>query len=141
MSVTKLLSLALLVLLLLLNREAKAGTFEDYALDDDEPREERTFFTSGGTYYLTLNTTFVIITGLILTGLTLGALALSAFIGLIGKPNIKSYSASYNYPSAYSHDSYYDSHYYKRKRRIQRSESDIGSIKLNFYVIFETLFG
>jgi len=86
-------------------------------------RDGRTFFTSAGTYYLTLNTTYVIIAGVILTALALGALALSAFFAYLTKPKTESYSSSYYYPPSYGYDSYQD-HYYKRKRRIHRSADD-----------------
>ena len=109
----------------------KAGTFEDYAFDDED-REARTFFTSGGTYYLTLNTTYLVYAGLLLAGLTLGALALGTFIAFLTKPMTTSYSTSYPYrhhPSyGYSYEPYHDSYetydddyLYKRRRRVHRS--------------------
>ena len=109
----------------------RAGSFEDYALDDDD-REARTFFTSGGTYYLTLNTTYLVYAGLILAGLTLGTLALATFIAFLTKPKTTSYSTSYPYrhhpsynygyePYHDSYETYDDGYHYKRRRRVQRS--------------------
>ena len=45
--------------------------------DYEEDGEERTIFTSGGTYYIALNTTYLLIWSLLLGGLLLGALFLA----------------------------------------------------------------
>jgi hypothetical protein len=111
--------LVLPALLLTLSGAAVCGTFEEYALEEED-RDARTFFTSGGTYYLTLNTTYVIVAGVILTALTLGALAVWTFISYLTRPS-NSYHTSY--PStSYGYDSYYDGYHYKRRRRIHRSD-------------------
>merc|ERR1712209_48474 len=46
-----------------------------------EEGEERTIFTSGGTYYLALNTTYLLLYSLLLGGLLLGALFLTSGVG------------------------------------------------------------
>jgi len=59
----------------------------------EEEGEERTIFTSGGTYYIALNTTYLLIWSLLLGGLLLGALFLSGGAGA---------SADSGYGSGYS---------------------------------------
>ena len=56
---------------------ARANTLQE----DLEDGEERTIFTSGGTYYIALNTTYLLIWSLLLGGLLLGALFLAGGSG------------------------------------------------------------
>merc|ERR1712020_61813 len=59
---------------------ARAGApeLESY---DEEDGEERTIFTSGGTYYIALNTTYLLLWSLLLGGILLGALFLAGGSG------------------------------------------------------------
>jgi hypothetical protein len=104
MSFTKMLSVFLLFI-----GVAHAGLFEENELDG----QARTFFSALGSYYLTLNTTYVIIAGLILGALTFGALFLKTFLASLTRPSTPSYSS---YPSSYYHKQHY------KRRRYQRSE-------------------
>ena len=94
---------------------AKADDFESSAVED-YLNEAKTIFSSGGTYFVTLNTTYVILAGVILGALALGALFLSSLLAGLTRPS-NSYSVS---APGYNHN------YYKRqsnkKRRYQRSD-------------------
>ncbi len=74
----------------------------------DEPAEGRTVFTSGGTYYLALNTTYLIYYGILLSLLLLALLALSG----LGGSDTDSYGAPPS--SGYGHS---QSHYYHQRQK------------------------
>ena len=57
---------------------ARASQLDSY---DEEDGEERTIFTSGGTYYIALNTTYLLLWSLLLGGILLGALFLAGGSG------------------------------------------------------------
>ena len=67
-----------LYFLLFLLALAQATDLDSY---DGEDGEERTIFTSGGTYYIALNTTYLLLWSLLLGGLLLGALFLAGGSG------------------------------------------------------------
>jgi len=60
---------------------AQATDLDSY---DEEDGEERTIFTSGGTYYIALNTTYLLLWSLLLGGILLGALFLAGGSGASG---------------------------------------------------------
>jgi len=64
--------------LLFLIAVARATDLESY---EEEDGEERTIFTSGGTYYIALNTTYLLLWSLLLGGILLGALFLAGGSG------------------------------------------------------------
>ena len=59
---------------------ARAGATELESYDEEDG-EERTIFTSGGTYYIALNTTYLLLWSLLLGGILLGALFLAGGSG------------------------------------------------------------
>jgi len=59
---------------------------------EEEEGEERTIFTSGGTYYVALNTTYLLIWSLLLGSLLLGALFLSGGAGASSDSGYSGYS-------------------------------------------------
>ena len=120
MSFEKLLSVCLLFV-----GVVNAGLFEENSLEE---QEAKTFFTSGGTYYLTLNTTYVIIAGLILGALAFAALFLKTFLATLTRPSTSSYSS---YPSSYYHKQHY------KRRRYQRSEDSGMKVDLLFSSTFD----
>ena len=67
------------VCLLLLTALAGANTVDIDGVEEEG--EERTIFTSGGTYYIALNTTYLLLWSLLLGGLLLGALFLAGGTG------------------------------------------------------------
>jgi len=66
--------------LLLVIGLARANTVDIDGLEAEEG-DERTIFTSGGTYYIALNTTYLLIWSLLLGGILLGALFLAGGSG------------------------------------------------------------
>ena len=64
--------------LLFLISLVRASDLDSY---DEEDGEERTIFTSGGTYYIALNTTYLLLWSLLLGGILLGALFLAGGSG------------------------------------------------------------
>ena len=66
--------------LLLVIGLARANTVDIDGLEAEEG-DERTIFTSGGTYYIALNTTYLLIRSLLLGGILLGALFLAGGSG------------------------------------------------------------
>ena len=77
----------------------------------EEEGEERTIFTSGGTYYIALNTTYLLIWSLLLGGLLLGALFLSGGAGA---------SADSGYGSGYSGYQQRQDHHHQGFHRTRR---------------------
>ena len=57
----------------------RATDLDSYDVEEDG--EERTIFTSGGTYYIALNTTYLLLWSLLLGGILLGALFLAGGSG------------------------------------------------------------
>ena len=93
MSVARYLSVALAAWI----HVVRAGSFEDYALDDDndDGRGYRNLFTSGGIYYLKVNSTNMFATGLVLSTLTFAGVVLFTFSPLLSaKPRTKSKTTS-----------------------------------------------
>jgi len=78
--------------------------------------EARTIFTYNGNYLLTLNTTFLLIAGLLLGALTLAGLFLKTFLFSLTTPS----SSSYGTPSTGYGQNTYKQHY--KRRRYQRSD-------------------
>jgi len=76
-----------------------------------EDGEERTIFTSGGTYYVALNTTYLLIWSLLLGALLLGALFLS---GTAGASSDSGYSGYSGYQQRQDHQGH---HGHNRQRR------------------------
>ena len=109
-------------LALLFIGDAQADNFESTAVED-YLNEAKTIFSSGGTYFVTLNTTYVIIAGVILGALALGALFLSTLLSGLTRPS-NSYSVS---APGYQHN-YYKRHGNK-KRRYQRSDDGTFDIR------------
>ena len=88
-------------------------------LNEYEDGEERTIFTSGGTYYIALNTTYLLLWSALLGALLLGALLLSSGTGA---------STTGGYGSGYSGYQQKSSEYegYNRQKR----QADWGKISL-----------
>merc|ERR1719468_512523 len=86
-------------------------------LDTEEEGEERTIFTSGGTYYVALNTTYLLIWSLLLGSLLLGALFLS---GGAGASSFSGYSGYSGYQQR--QDQGHQGH--SRQRRQRRQDYD-----------------
>jgi len=84
-----------LVFLLVIALARADDSFLDTALEEEDG-EERTVFTSGGTYYLALNTTYLLYYSLLAGTLLLAGLALS---GLFGGSSAEStgYGQGYGY--------------------------------------------
>jgi len=77
----------------------------DLSLDSDvEDGEERTIFTSGGTYYLALNTTYLLWYALLLGGLLLGALFLTSQGGASSQSG--GYGSQYGYQQKSSNEDF-----------------------------------
>ena len=70
-------TLGLLVVLSLALADASTVDLDGNVDDESEDGEARTIFTSGGTYYVALNTTFLLYYSIIAAGLLLAGLALS----------------------------------------------------------------
>ena len=87
-----------------------------------EDGEERTIFTSGGTYYVALNTTYLLIWSLLLGALLLGALFLSGGASASSESGYSGYSG-YQQRQDYGHQ-----HGHHRQRRQEYGEGvDSGS--------------
>ncbi len=95
-----------------------ATAFEEFdaVAERDFYDEARTIFTYNGNYLLTLNTTFLIIAGVILGAITLAGLFLKTFLASLTTPSSSSYGPS---SSGYGQNTY--KQHYKR-RRYQRSD-------------------
>ena len=73
---------------------ARAGATELESYDEEDG-EERTIFTSGGTYYIALNTTYLLLWSLLLGGILLGALFLAGGSGASGDSGYGSQYSGY----------------------------------------------
>ena len=81
-----------------------------------EDGEERTIFTSGGTYYVALNTTYLLIWSLLLGALLLGALFLS------GGASASSSDSGYSGYSGYQQRGDHQGHHHRQRRQAEYGE-------------------
>ena len=88
------------------------ATSVNFKNSEGAEKQARTIFTSGGTYFLALNTTYLIYYGILLGIATLALVALSGILG--GGSSTSSYGSQSGY-SRFGQD--YDQHFHHQRQR------------------------